>query len=221
MEVAMFRTYRIHERLKERDHIVLRDLLNLGDTRHINLGLFADLRRSPTRRLTSTLECRTGLQFDLKPDLVLVLEIPDGFHFWTGIPLDHPLASLLPFTPDASRLFDSSFASVARTLSRMPFTNLAASSSPKSFASSMASFTVTLAGTSSSHNSSYAPSRRIFRSTTCMRLIFQFVAYLPISVSSSLLCSSTPATNRSVKTLTSSADLHCFQNSSSQTPGLP
>ena len=32
-----------------------------------------------------------------------------------------------------------------------------------------------------------------------MRLTFQFVAYLPISVSRSFLCSNTPLTNRSAK----------------------
>src|SRR5689334_5503267 len=145
---------RIHERLKEGDHIVLCDLFDLSDPSDVDFGLVANLRRRPARRLACTLEGRTGLQLDFKPDLVLMLEIPDGFHTGPGIPIDHPFASRLPFMPDASCLFDSSFASVLSTLSKIPFTNLAASSSPKSFASSMASFTVTLAGTSSSHKSS-------------------------------------------------------------------
>src|SRR5690242_343065 len=150
----MLRSDRIHERFKEGDHIVLCDFFDLRDPSDVDLGLVANFRRRPARRLACTFERRTGLQLHFKPGLVLMLEIPDGFHPGTGIPIDHPFASRLPFMPDASRLFDSSFSSVVSTLSKMPFTNLAASSSPKSFAISMASFTVTLAGTSSSHKSS-------------------------------------------------------------------
>src|SRR5512145_578729 len=211
----MFRPDRIHERFKERDDVVLGHFFDLGNAMDIDLCLFTDCRGGPSRRLPRAFEGRNGLQLDFQPDLILVLEIPDSLHAGTGIAVNHRIQPL------AFSLFASSRGPAARTLSRIPFTNLAASSSPKSLASSMASFTVTLAGTSSSHSSSKAPSRRMFRSTICIRLTFQLVAYLPISASISILCSSTPLTSCSANACTSSAAVYCFQNSSSQTPGLP
>jgi hypothetical protein len=171
----VFRSDRIHKRFEERNDIVLGHLFNFGDSVNVNPGLLSNLGCRATRRLSRLLECGAGLQLDFEPSLILVLQIPDGLHLGTGIAVNHLFSvrrtglgvkgrkNRQPvhlhhvasrFTPDASRLLASSRGSTDSTLSRMPFTNFAASSSPKSFANSIASFTVTLAGTSLTHKSS-------------------------------------------------------------------
>src|SRR5512143_461284 len=99
MQKPVLRPHRVHERFEERDHIMLRDFLDFGNPAHVDFRLLSDLCRGPARSLAGPLERRTGLQLDFEPDLILTLEIPDGFHLRSGIPFDHLL--IAPLTPSA------------------------------------------------------------------------------------------------------------------------
>ena len=154
----MFRPNRVHERFEKRDHIMLGDLFDFGNAGDVDLGLLPDFRRGSSRRLPGPLEGGTGLQLNFQPDLILVLEIPDGLHLGTGIPFNHQRSASLP---DACLRTASAVSRSNLRLGRQApcpesrSRTLTASSSPKLFASSMASFIVTFAGTSSNHSSSY------------------------------------------------------------------
>src|SRR5262245_21194783 len=164
----MLRSNRFHKRFEKGDHVVLRHLLDSGNALHVDDGLLPNTGRRATRNPSGSLECLAGGQLDREPDLILTFQFPDGFHRGTGISIDHGIpewarsfSSLftlaphpLPFTSNASRLFAASVNSLPKTWSKIPFTNFDASSSPKLFANSMASLTVTFAGTSSIHSNS-------------------------------------------------------------------
>ena len=95
----MFGPNRIHQRFEERDHVMLGDFFDLGDASHIDLRLLTDFRSGSSRGLPGALESRRGLELDFQPDLVLVLEIPNGLHLRTGIAFDHKRSKTSRLTP--------------------------------------------------------------------------------------------------------------------------
>jgi hypothetical protein len=89
VQESMLGPNRIHQRFEERDHVMLGDCFDLGDASHVDLRLLADFRGGSSRGLPGALEGRRRLELNLQPDLVLVLEIPNGLHVRTGIAFNH------------------------------------------------------------------------------------------------------------------------------------
>ena len=70
-------------------HIVLCNLFDFGNARHIDLGFLANPGAGPARNLPATLKRSAGLQLHFQPDFILVLKVPDGTHPRTGVSINH------------------------------------------------------------------------------------------------------------------------------------
>src|SRR4029077_16001443 len=89
VEEPMLRPYRFRERFEKGDHVVLRHLLDSGDTLYINPGFLPNTSRGTARDLSGSFERLAGGQLDCEPDLVLAFQFPDGFHLGTGVAINH------------------------------------------------------------------------------------------------------------------------------------
>src|ERR1044072_4740656 len=104
----MLRPNRIHQRFEKPDYVMLGDFFDLGDEIHIDLSLLTAFRGGSSWRLPGALEGRRCLKFDLQPDLVFVLEIPNGLHVRTGIAFNHRssntsrLTAVVPAVPHST-----------------------------------------------------------------------------------------------------------------------
>src|SRR2546421_9449998 len=95
MQVADVLADWFRQRLQERNHIVLHDFLDRRNPTRINPSFAPDPAGDAARDFARPLQRLTGLQLDLQPDLVLMFEIPDGFHSGKGVSFDHSSLMLL------------------------------------------------------------------------------------------------------------------------------